>query len=83
MTPFSVSNDLNPKIGTGRLETGISDGIDILELAIGMIGFGIDSLSITFVGDTNEFIIGFCTEFNVSTGDTCNMNIDIKLNTSI
>lgn len=64
------SSAFNPNIATGRVETGISDGNAMFELAMGIIGLGIDSLRITFVGDTKEFITEFGTGLNVSISDT-------------
>lgn len=43
----------------------------MLELAIGIIGLGIDSFRMTFVGETSEFITGLGTGLKVSIGDTC------------
>lgn len=42
----------------------------MFELAMGIIGLGIDSFRMTLVGDTKEFITGFGTGLNVSIGDT-------------
>lgn len=67
---LSESIVFNPIIGTGNVDTGISDGSVMLELAIGIIGFGIDSFNITFVGDTREFMTGFDTGLNDSIEDT-------------
>lgn len=62
-------------MGTGRVETGISEGKEMLEDAMGMIGLGMDSFRITFVGDTREFMTGFGTGLNVSIGDTCGQKV--------
>lgn len=44
------------EIGIGTLEIGILFGIDKFETDVERIGFGIESVVTTFVGDTREFM---------------------------
>lgn len=62
-------------MGTDIVDTGISDGSEMLELTSGGMGFGIDSLVITFVAETSEFIIGLGVGLKFSVVDTCKIHV--------
>lgn len=62
---------------------GISDGMDILEDAMGMMGLGIDSFRTTLDAETREFMTGFATGLNASIDDICGGKIFLENNFSM